>query len=181
MTRLQTNFLFFLLLCSLTTFSQIDKNKDYWHLIVDTTNDQYGYINQKGDTVIQLGKYNFCFTDTFKTYAIVDDKNFGFVAIDRQQNILYSVYRFDNGPDYPSDGLFRIIKNNKIGYADQVTGKIKISPQFDCAFPFENGIAKVGSNCVTHADGEYHYWTSNNWSYIDKSGRKVKSPSLKER
>ena len=180
MIRLQTNLLLFSLLYSLTSFGQCNRSKDYLLLFTDTTKDEYGYKNQKGDTVIKLGKYNFCFTDTFRAYAIVSDKNFGFVAIDRQQNILYRVYPFDNGPDYAVDGLFRIITDNKIGYADEATGKIKIKPQFDCAFPFENGLAKVGFNCVTHAAGEHHYWTSDKWLYIDKKGRKVKPPSAKQ-
>ena len=70
----------------------------------------------------------FVFTDTFRTYAIVAGKNFVFVAIDRQQKVLYNVFPFDNGPDYASDGLFRILKNNKIGYADELTGKVIINP-----------------------------------------------------
>jgi hypothetical protein len=180
MTRLQTKLLLFLLLYSLTSFGQSKKNKDYLLLFSDTTKDEYGYKNQNGDTIIELGKYNFCFTDTFKTYAIVADKNFGFVAIDRRQNILYKVFPFDNGPDYAVDGLFRIMTNNKVGYADEATGKVIIKPQFDCAFPFENGIAKVGLNCTTHSDGEHSYWTSDNWFYINKKGRKVNSPSSKE-
>jgi hypothetical protein len=181
MTRLQTKLLLFLLLYSLTSFGQSNSNKskDYLILFTDTTKGEYGYKNQKGETVIQLGKYSFCFTDTFRTYAIVADKNFGFVAIDRQQKVLYKVFPFDNGPDYPADGLFRSITNNKIGYADEATGKVIIKPQFDCAFPFENGVAKVGLNCTTHAAGEHHYWSSNNWLYIDKKGLKVKPPSSK--
>jgi hypothetical protein len=113
--RLQINLLLFLLLYSLTTFGQSNKSNNYWLSFVDTVKNKCGYLNQKGDTVIQADNYNFCFTDTFKTYAIVADKNFGFVAINRQQNVLYNVFSFDNGPDYASEGLFRIIQNNKIG------------------------------------------------------------------
>jgi hypothetical protein len=103
------------------------------------------------------------------------------VVIDRHENILYKVFPFDNGPDYASDGFFRITKNNKIGYADELTGKIVIKPQFDCAFPFENNIAKVGMNCTTYADdAEHHTLTTSKWLYIDKKGRKVKKPGLKE-
>ena len=181
MTRLQTYLLLFLLSYSLTTFGQGNKSKDYLLLFADSTKDEYGYKNKKGDTVIQLGKYNFCFTDTFRTYAIVAYKSFGFIAIDRQQNVLYNVFPFDNGPDYASDGLFRIIKNKKIGYADEATGKVIIKPQFDCAFPFENGVAKVSINCRTYADdAEHHTWTTDNWLYINKRGRKINSPSSKE-
>lgn len=181
MRRIQTNLLFILLLYSFTTFGQGNNSKNYLLLFTDTTKDkdEYGYKNQNGDTIIQPGKYNLCFTDTFKTYAIVADKNFDFVAIDRQENVLYNVFPFDGGPDYSSNGLFRIIINKKIGFADEATGKIIIKPRFDCAFPFENGIAKVGLNCTTHADGENHYWTSDNWFYINKKGTKVNSPISK--
>lgn len=180
MASLQTKLFLFLLLYSLTTFGQ-KKSKDYLLLFADTTKDEYGYKNQNGDTVVQPGKYNFCFTDTFRTYAIVEDKNFGFIAIDRQQDILYKVFPFDNGPDYASEGLFRIISNNKIGYADEATGKIIVKPQFDCAFPFQNGVAKVGMNCNTYADdAAHHTWTTDKWLYINKRGKLIKPPSSKK-
>jgi len=75
----------------------------------DTITDESGYKNQNGDIVIPSGKYIGCFTDTFRTYAIVVKPNSGFVAIDWQEKILYEVFPFDNGPDEPSDGLFRIL------------------------------------------------------------------------
>ena len=90
------------------------------------------------------------------------------------------MFSFDNGPDYASEGLFRIIQNNKIGYADSATGKVIIKPQFGCAFPFDNGFAKVSFNCATHSDGEHKIWTSDNWFYIDKKGKKVSKQSSKE-
>ncbi len=162
------------LFCGLTIFGQNKKHNDNWLSFSDTSRDEYGYVNQKGDTVIPLGKYQICFTDTFRTYAIVLKQGVGFVGIDKQEKVLYEVFPYDNGPDYESDGLFRIVQNNKIGYADAATGKIAIKPQFGCAYPFEKGVAKAGLNCTTHSDdGEHHYWTSNNWFYIDKKGRKV--------
>lgn len=153
---------------------QKSKNDNYWLSFIDTSKDEYGYKNLKGDTVIQPGKYSMCFTDTFRNYAIVLKLNSGFVSIDRQQNILYKVLPFDNGPDYTSDGLFRILKDNKIGYADSETGKIIIKPQYHCAFPFDNGIAKVSLKCKTKSHGEHTTWISNKWFYINKKGRKVK-------
>ena len=63
-----------------------------------------------------------------------------------------------------------------------MTGKVVIKPQFDCAFPFENGIAQVGLNCTTYADDtEHHTWTSDNWFYIDKKGRKVDKKSIQKK
>ncbi len=148
-------------------------------LFVDTTAGEYGYKNLNGDTIIPLGKYTICYTDTFKTYAIVAVPYKGFVAIDRQENVIYHVFAFDNGPDYVSEGLFRIVIEGKIGYADSATGKIIIRPQFDCARPFENGIAEVSTNCRTQYDGEHSTWLSDSWFYIDRTGKRVKPPIAK--
>jgi len=154
----------------------IVKNKDYLISFTDTVKEESGYKNQNGKIVIPSGKYLRCFTDTFRTYAIVAKLNSGFVAIDRQKNVLYEVFPFDNDLDEPSDGLFRIILNHKIGYADSATGKIVIPPQFYCAWPFENGVAEVSTDCKTEPDGEHSSWVSDNWFYIDKTGKRVKKP-----
>ncbi|MFA5816168.1 MAG: WG repeat-containing protein [Bacteroidales bacterium] len=183
MTRRQTaNIIVLLLLFSgLTNCGQTIKNNDYLVSFNDTINDEYGYKNRNGDIIIPLGKYSRCFTDTFKTYAIVVKPLSGFVAIDRQENVLYEVFSYDNGPDYTSDGLFRIMENNKIGFADSTTGKVVIKPQFDCAWPFENGVAEVSIDCKTQSDGEHSIWLSDHWYYIDKTGKKVEKPkTIKE-
>lgn len=152
------------------------KNNDYLFFFSDTVKNEYGYKNRNGDTIIPLGKYTMCYTDTLKTFAIVLKPGFGFVGIDRLENILYEVYPFDNGPDYDSEGLFRIIKNGKIGFADAETGKIVIKPQFSCASPFENGVAKVSLHCEKKSEGEHSSWESDSWFYIDKTGKKVDNP-----
>lgn len=88
----------------------------------------------------------------------------------------YSAFRYDNGADYVRDGLYRIVdKKGRIGYADE-QGNTVIKPRFAFGFPFENGKAKVtdtGSlKTVPCSDGEYSYWDSNEWYYIDKNGKK---------
>jgi hypothetical protein len=178
MTRHQiVNIIVLLLLFSgLTNCGPAIKNNDYLVSFNDTIKDEYGYKNKNGDIIIPLGKYSRCFTDTFRTYAIVTIPKMGFVAIDRQENVLYEIFSYDNGPDYTSDGLFRIIANNKIGFADSTTGKVVIKPQFDCAWPFENGVAEVSIDCKTQSDGEHSSWLSDNWYYIDKTGKKVDKP-----
>jgi hypothetical protein len=130
-----------------------------------------GYVNQKGDTVIPIGKYQYCFLDTVTTHAIVGDKS-GFYAIGQKGNRLFDVYWFENGPDYLKDGLFRIKRNGKIGYAN-TKGEIVIEPQFDCANPFENGKAKVTFDCELQKVGEHTVMKSDNWFYIDKKGEKI--------
>jgi len=148
-------------------------NTDYWFSFTDSVTQEQGYKSSNGHIVIPLGKYERCFTDTFKTYAVVVKPNGGFIAIDRQENVLYGIFPYDNGPDYTSDGLFRILENNKIGYADSLTGTIVIKPQFDCAWPFENSVAEVSTDCTTLSDGEHSSWLSDHWFYIDKTGKKV--------
>jgi hypothetical protein len=156
--------------------SPVLKNNDYLISFTDTIKGENGYKNHNGDIVIPAGKYASCFTDTFRTYAIVAKSGIGFIAIDRKENILYKIFPYDNGPDYPSDGLFRIMLNNKIGYADSHTGKVMIDPKFDCAEPFEKGIAKVSNDCTVQSDGEHTSWESVKWYYIDKTGKKVEKP-----
>lgn len=93
------------------------------------------------------------------------------VIMDSQKTTLYDVFIYDNGPDYESEGLIRVVKNGKIGYADAKTYAIVIEPQFDCAFPFENGKAKVSNLCQTVKAGEYSVWESDAWQYVDKQGK----------
>lgn len=96
------------------------------------------------------------------------------VVVDGSKNTMYEVFIYDNGPDYPSEGLLRIVQNGKIGYANATTYAIVIEPQFDCAFPFENGKARVSKQCQTVKDGEYSVWESDNWQYVDESGNFTK-------
>jgi hypothetical protein len=135
----------------------------------------FAFISQKGDTVIPYGKYSHCWTDTFRTYALVHDevKTIIPVAIDRNENILFDLYLFDNWPDEVSEGLFRVKRNEKIGYANE-HGQIVIPCQFDCAFPFENGRAKVTYHCEFKEHDEHATAESQEWFYIDMNGEKIK-------
>ena len=64
----------------------------------------------------------------------------------------------------------------RIGYADE-SGRTVIKPRFAFGFPFENGKAKVTDKGemkeVPGSDGEYHYWESDEWYYIDKAGNRM--------
>jgi hypothetical protein len=160
------------LILLLTVSASCNQQKNYLILAEDADFRQ-GYLNQNGDTVIPFGKYEMCFTDTIKTFGIVLDKTSNFVAIDKNENVLFEVFKYDNGPDYFSEGLIRIVKNGKIGYANE-QGKIVIKPQYDCAWPFANGKASVSNNCKVAKEGEHLVWTSENWIKIDKSGNIVK-------
>lgn len=55
----------------LTSFGQQPKKNDALILFEDKVTNEYGYKDSKGDIAIPPGKYLFCYTETFKTHAIV--------------------------------------------------------------------------------------------------------------
>lgn len=99
----------------------------------------------------------------------------GFSAFDRDGRFLFEVNPYDNGPDYPSDGLIRIREKGKIGYAD-LDGHIVIPPSFNCAFPFEDGLARICSGGTLEQEGEYEAWKGAMWGAIDREGNIVIEP-----
>jgi hypothetical protein len=151
---------------------------EYLISFTDEKTEMSGYKNLAGDIIIPLGKYDMCISDTFKTYAIVLKDNSKFLAIDRDEKVLYEVFNYDNGPDYISEGMFRIKKGEKIGFADAKTGKIVIEPIYMCAFPFEEGIAKVTENCKMIQEGEYTSCESEEWVFIDKTGKIISKAKI---
>lgn len=89
----------------------------------------------------------------------------------------YAAFQYDNGDDYVSEGLYRIVdRKGRIGYADE-TGKTVICPRFAFGYPFEGGKAKVTDKGVmkevSGSGREYHYWESDEWYYIDRKGNKT--------
>jgi len=140
----------------------------------DEKTSMFAYFDSKGNKV--LGDYYAAYTDTITEYGIVADP--GFVLIDKKGKHIYNIFPFDNGPDYTSEGYYRIVsKNGKIGFVDSLSSKIIIEPKFDCAFPFKNGKAKVSYKCETipiFPGDEHSTWESENWFYIDKNGKVLK-------
>lgn len=131
-----------------------------------------GYKNQNGELVIPE-KYIICYTDTLHNYATVLDSLQGWIAIDKNDFPLYQIFVYDNGPDYPSEGLFRIIIDELIGYADYKTGMVVIPPQFRCAYPFKGESAKVAVNCTKIPSEDHFIWQSNYWYFINKQGKRI--------
>ncbi len=170
---------YLIILISLIFISDVSAQTNCDFLVRYTTSmemeeNSCGYINSKKDTIIPAGKYVFCYTDTFRNFAIVMDTTYRCIGIDRDENKLYEIKWYDNGPDPLREGLFRIIKNGKTGYANRF-GEIVIPTQFECTTPFKNGQAKVSYNCKFVKEGEYTRMESNRWIYIDKSGNRIKS------
>lgn len=137
--------------------------------------ETFGFVNQKGDTIIPFGRFTHSFSDTIVTFGIVIEKNAekqDLIGINQKGQRLYEIHWFDNGPDYPEEGLFRIKRNGKTGFAD-LTGKIIIAPQYDCAYPFSAGRAKVSYDCELEKDPDHTEMKSDSWFYIDRDGKRV--------
>ena len=127
------------------------------------------YKNLQGKTIVKNKKYTIAFTDTISSIGFVGTRKGEIVCINNEGKELFEVYKIDNGPDYVSDGLFRIVgKNSKIGFAD-TSGVIVIPPVFSYATPFHNGEAKVSFGGKNEKQGEYQSWKSNLWFLIKKS------------
>lgn len=93
-------------------------------------------------------------------------------------------FRYDNGPDYVREGLYRIVDGKgRMGYADE-SGRVVIAPRFAFALPFEGGKAKVTDTGqrkeVPGSGGEHWSWESDAWYYIDKTGRKTDEPQARD-
>ncbi len=167
------------LLASIGLFSNCRTSpaKDIWLLnCKEDASSACGYVNQAGEIMIDHEKYLMCLSDTFDNYAIVLKEEDGFVAINKAEEILYHIFLYDNGPDAPAEGLFRIVEGEKIGYADVQTGEIKIKPQFVAARPFENNYAPICPDCEVVKDFDHSSWENGKWGLIDKNGTIVIQP-----
>ena len=138
------------------------------------------YLNERGDTIVPYGKYRYCQTDTIKKIGFVYEnkpKDARIICINDAGKELFYVFKYDNGPDYIQEGLFRIMnEDGLVGFADSL-GNVIIEPQFKFAYPFKGGKTKATlkgeRKVVPESDGEKHYWESKTWFYIDKKNRRL--------
>ncbi|QNL22871.1 hypothetical protein HZR84_13290 [Hyphobacterium sp. CCMP332] len=135
-------------------------------------NGNCGYKNAKGEILLKPGLFDFCFSDSSEFFVSVAGKNGKIYAINYNTDTLFEIYKIDNGPDYISDGLFRFINIDKIGYSN-FKGEIVIPAKFQCAFPFKNQKAKVSFYCQKSEFSEYKVPFSDSWFFIDKNGKRV--------
>jgi hypothetical protein len=136
------------------------------------------YISLNGDTVIPFGHFAYFGTDTLVHFATVfeqlNDSALGRqIAIDKNQNILFDLVMFDNGPESFHDGLLRVLRNGKMGYANRF-GQIVIPCIYDYAKWFDNGQAEVTFKAKEYLDMEEHRRVeSDEWFKIDRKGNKI--------
>lgn len=99
-------------------------------------------------------------------YCLRESDDGDLIVADKHNQEVYRIYYFDNWPDEAQDGVYRIRQGDKIGFADATTGKVVIEATYDCAYPFEEGKAKVGVGCKTQTDGERSWWVGGDWTTI---------------
>ncbi len=160
-------FFYIMFLCSLSVSSQ----NDCW-LHVTNSKGLHAFVDKTGNIKIPYGKYKFILSDTLCYFAYVYEYEGGVVAINREDKIIFRPVIIDNLlPDLPSEGLFRIIDNGKIGFAN-LKGEVTIPPQFEAVKSFKNDIAAYCVGCQMKYDTitEYGYWSDGKWGFINKSG-----------
>ncbi|MBL3657568.1 WG repeat-containing protein [Fulvivirga sediminis] len=153
--------------------------------LIAVTDEEYlqfganvAFVNQSNDTIISFGKYAYYGTDTLEFYANViehtTDSTYGRqMAIDRNQNVLFDIVMFDNGPEPFNEGLTRVLRNGKMGYANKF-GQVVIPCEYDFAKWFENGKAEVTYRAEEHIDPDGHKRVeSDEWFFINKKGQKL--------
>jgi len=163
--------------------SEVDNlSKDFLIAVTDEEYLEYGssvaYVDGKGDTIIPLGRYAYFGTDTLVHFANVmllptDTCAARQVTIDKNQRILYDIVLFDNGPDPFSEDYVRVLRNGKMGYANEY-GQIVIPCIYAFAKQFANGEAKVAFHAKEYMDLEEHRRVeSDEWFTIDRKGNRV--------
>ena len=160
-----------LLFISMNIYAQDDKLYVYYYPNFEDVNTTLGYVDSSGKVVISAGKYPYIFTDVFEKIAFVllKDKK-GVYAIDRNEKILFQVCSYEIGPDIISNGLFRIIENGKIGFAN-MNGEIVIKPRFQFVYPFqENGFAIFCENGTWSMLDKYIPVIKGKWGAINRQG-----------
>ena len=132
------------------------------HLVVIEQNELYGYVNDKGDTIIRC-IYPMAFTDTITHIGFVSDSSGMIKCFNNEGKFLFNVFQFDNGPDYPVEGLFRIVGENNL---------IVIAPQYLFARPFKDSKTQVTNSGKMMKDSSnvdaHEYWQSDNWQVITR-------------
>ena len=83
------------------------------------------------------------------------------------------VITYDNGADYFQEGLTRSLLNGKIAFYNH-DFELVLATDFDWAWPFQDGVARVCRGCVvTQVNEEHTGLTGGVWGYIDKQGNMI--------
>lgn len=158
--------------CALSLLACSLSSRSTQQLICVEKEGKYGYVTIAGDTIVPC-KYSLSYTDTISRLGFVYDEAQGILCLNNLGVVLFRVFNYDNGPDYPSEGLFRILDDqDMIGYADTL-GNIVIEPIYKFAFPFEGGLAKVTKDGRKRQTEDHWYWESDQWITISHPQKSI--------
>ena len=135
------------------------------------------FINLTGlkEGEIVEGENNTIFFDASLADKKKVEKNSWGVVFDRKGNLLYQPYSYDNGADYFSEGLRRLVKNGKVGFADR-NGKIIIEAEHDFVSPFNYGYAAFCDGCDWEkTNDEHRSIVGGKWGVMNIKGQTVQS------
>ena len=131
----------------------------------DTESELYGFLDCDGEIAV-AAKYRSAWKFTDGGIAAVLDRN-GWHYISRTGDFVIRPMMYDNGPDYFSEGLARYVESGKYGFFD-IAGRVVIEAQYDFAFPFGEGRAKVGEDCRFVPNGEHTAVECERWTFVEK-------------
>ncbi|MBV8328510.1 WG repeat-containing protein [Chryseobacterium sp.] len=101
------------------------------------------------------------------------EKNTWGYVYNRKGTFLYRPFLYDNGPDYFSEGMRRLVKNGKIGFADR-NGVIVVDPKHDFASPFNYGYAAFCDGCDWEkTEAEHKAIVGGTWGVMNTQGQTV--------
>lgn len=149
------------------------------------TDKGIGFVNSKGEIVIPADRFTFVYESRLDkiTFVLFKEGPKGIYAINRKAEPLFEVFCCDNGPDYVKEGLFRIIENDKMGFAN-MNGEVIIKPQFDFVWPFQKcgyAIFNMGGKRIIYdTHNNYSTWKGGKWGIINKKGEIVLPPTYEE-
>jgi WG containing repeat len=136
----------------------------------DQTSGRFGYRSSDGAVVIEP---RFLFAMPFSRGGIAAaGAEDGWIYINREGDEVLRPFVYDNGPDYPSEGLARFEDEGRIGFHD-AAGRIIIPARWDFAEPFTEGRASVCLGCKRKAIGEHFMMEGGEWGAINARGELV--------
>lgn len=105
--------------------------------------------------------------------AAVNSQKLGWAYVNRTgKAVIGGVPAMDNGADGFHDGLVRIVRNGKFGFANR-RGQFVVQPIYDGAMNFEKGRAAVCKGCENRcvdSGCEYHSFSGGEWFQINTVG-----------
>ncbi len=141
----------------------------------------YGYRNDAGTPI--AAQYIYAQTDTLCEMAIVYTTDGRWIGINPNNEQILVPYVHENTPDVVEEGLFRIVEDYKLGFAN-LDGDVIIAPVYDFVTPFVGGYAQyyIGGSKI-YDNGEIPSTSNTSWTwggdiqesgYLNKQGQRLK-------